>query len=143
MFCKHCGNALDPAAKFCPACGTRCQAEAPGTCPSCGAELTPGAKFCTSCGFAVAPDEPKAAPETPAFDPSEQKSRLAAALLAILLGSLGIHNFYLGYVGKGIAQILLTPCCGIGAIWAFIEGIMILTGGITTDSRGIPLKKDC
>ncbi len=143
MFCKHCGHTLEQDAKFCPSCGTRCQEETPGRCLSCGTELAPGVKFCPSCGFAVATGAPKAEPQAPAFDPSEQKSKLAAALLAILLGSLGIHNFYLGYIGKGIAQILLTPVCGIGAIWAFIEGILILTGNITTDSRGIPLKKDC
>ena len=35
------------------------------------------------------------------------KSRLAYILLAILLGTLGIHNFFAGYTGKGIAQLLM------------------------------------
>jgi len=36
------------------------------------------------------------------------KTRLAYILLALFLGGLGIHNFYAGYTGKGVAQLLLT-----------------------------------
>jgi TM2 domain-containing membrane protein YozV len=70
-----------------------------------------------------------------------QKSKVVAGILGILLGSLGIHRFYLGYTGIGIAQIAVTILtCGIGAIWGFIEGILILVGsGITTDAQGRPL----
>lgn len=60
-----------------------------------------------------------------------QRSKIAAGLLAIFLGSLGIHNFYLGNTGKGVAQLLITLLTfGIGAIvtgvWSLIEGILIL-----------------
>lgn len=34
------------------------------------------------------------------------KSKLAAGLLGIFLGSLGVHNFYLGYTTKGLIQLL-------------------------------------
>ncbi|MHA7264280.1 TM2 domain-containing protein [Arthrobacter sp. TMN-37] len=74
----------------------------------------------------------------------EQKSRLVAGLLGVLLGSLGIHRFYLGYVGIGIAQIVVTIVTfGLGAIWGFIEGIMILVGAesFRRDARGVPLKE--
>ena len=74
-----------------------------------------------------------------------QKSKLAAGLLGIFLGSLGVHNFYLGYTGKAIAQLLISVLtCGFGAvasgIWGLVEGILILTGSITKDAKGIPLK---
>ncbi len=74
-----------------------------------------------------------------------QKSKLAAGLLGIFLGSLGVHNFYLGYTGKAIAQLLISLLtCGFGAvasgIWGLVEGILILTGSITKDAKGIPLK---
>ena len=71
-----------------------------------------------------------------------EKSRIAAGILGILLGGLGIHRFYLGYVGIGIAQIAVTIVTfGIGAIWGLIEGILILTGsGITKDAKGRPLR---
>jgi len=72
------------------------------------------------------------------------KSKVAAGILGILIGSLGIHRFYLGYTGIGIAQILVTfITCGLGGLWGFIEGILILTGSsITTDANGIPLRDD-
>ncbi len=74
-----------------------------------------------------------------------QKSKLAAGLLGIFLGSLGVHNFYLGYTGKAIAQLLISLLtCGFGAvasgIWGLVEGILILTGSISKDAKGIPLK---
>ena len=72
------------------------------------------------------------------------KSKLAAGLLGILLGSLGVHNFYLGYNNKAIAQLLITVLsCGalsvISSIWGIVEGIKILTGEINTDANGVPL----
>lgn len=81
-------------------------------------------------------------PPPPAY---EQKSKMAAGLLGIFLGSLGIHNFYLGYTGKALAQLLISLLtCGFGAaitgIWGLIEGIMILTGSIAVDGKGVPLK---
>ncbi len=36
------------------------------------------------------------------------KSQLIAAILAFFLGTLGIHNFYLGYKKKGMTQLLLS-----------------------------------
>ncbi len=75
----------------------------------------------------------------------EQKSKIAAGILGILLGALGIHNFYLGYTGKAVAQLLISLLsCGmltiVSEIWGLIEGIMILTGSINVDAKGIPLK---
>lgn len=77
-----------------------------------------------------------------------QKSRLAAGLLAIFLGSLGVHNFYLGRTGIAVTQLLITVLTlGFGgilvSIWALIEGILILTRSpsFATDGRGIPLRE--
>ncbi|MFF5794305.1 NINE protein [Paeniglutamicibacter sp. NPDC012692] len=75
---------------------------------------------------------------------TEQKSRLAAGLLGILLGGLGIHRFYLGYTAIGILQIVVTVLTGgIGGLWGLIEGIMILVGSSSfrADARGVPLKE--
>lgn len=80
--------------------------------------------------------------------PVSQKSRVAAGVLAILLGSLGIHNFYLGFIGKGVAQLLITLLSfgilsWVSWIWALVEGICYLTGRDNPkwsfDARGIPL----
>ena len=70
------------------------------------------------------------------------KSKMTAGLLGIFLGSIGVHRFYLGYPGIGIAQIAVTFfTCGIGGIWGLIEGILILTGSpsFSTDAEGRPL----
>lgn len=76
----------------------------------------------------------------PQYD--NRKSKLAAGLLGILLGSIGVHRFYLGYTTIGVVQILVTCItCGFGAVWGFIEGILIIAGTtITTDADGRPLK---
>ena len=50
-------------------------------------------------------------------------------------------DLYLGYTNKGVTQILVTIfTCGIGSLWGFVEGIMILAGSINCDSDGVPLK---
>ena len=64
--------------------------------------------------------------------------------MGILVGFLGIHNFYLGYTGKGIAQLLISVLSlgllsPISGLWGLIEGILILTGSINVDATGIPL----
>ena len=67
------------------------------------------------------------------------KSRITAGILAILLGSLGIHAFYLGNTKKGIIHLVLSMT-GILALastgWAIAEGIMLLCGKINTDAEG-------
>jgi len=72
------------------------------------------------------------------------KSKIVAGVLGLLIGGLGIHRFYLGYTGIGIAQIFVTLfTCGLGSLWGFIEGVLILVGSsITTDANGIPLRND-
>lgn len=67
------------------------------------------------------------------------KSKVAAGLLAIFLGGLGIHKFYLGYTGPGLVFLLVNtigwvitifllglPNFALGII-ALIEGIIYLT----------------
>lgn len=78
-----------------------------------------------------------------------QKSKVAAALLAFLLGPIGIHNFYLGHTMRGIIQLVLTMLAlgsggeaigllYISGLWAFVEFILILTGSLK-DKAGRPL----
>ena len=62
-----------------------------------------------------------------------QKSKIVAGLLGLFLGTLGVHNFYLGYTGKAVAQLLLTLIGWIiligpiiSGIWALIEAVLIL-----------------
>ena len=65
------------------------------------------------------------------------KEWLTTLLLALFLGSLGVHRFYTGHTGIGIAQLLTLGGCGI---WALIDIIMIATGKFL-DANGQPLRK--
>ena len=82
------------------------------------------------------------------------KSKVAAALLAFFLGTLGVHNFYLGYNTRGIIQLVLTILgwftaifivglfiAGAVGLWAFVEFIMILVGagGYDRTAQGAPV----
>ena len=55
---------------------------------------------------------------------SGDKSFLVALLLSILVGSLGVDRFYLGYIGLGLLKLLTLGGFGI---WWLIDLIMIAT----------------
>ncbi|OQM49703.1 TM2 domain-containing protein [Bifidobacterium catenulatum] len=80
-----------------------------------------------------------------------QKSKIVAGLLGLFLGGLGVHNFYLGYTGKAVAQLLLTRIGWIiligpiiSGIWALIESVLILCSSYGSnwhrDGRGQELQ---
>jgi TM2 domain-containing membrane protein YozV len=109
-------------------------------CSTCGDVIKKHAEICPHCGVRVRP----AATAHSQLDPNiaySEKSRLAAGLLGIFLGGFGIHRFYLGSIGIGILQIILTIfTLGIASLWGFIEGIIIIAGGNWRDAHGRPLK---
>ena len=137
-------------------------------CPNCGASIPAGRNGCIKCGSVherpVAAAQPSAAPVpappigAPPLQPPQAgyaagapgaaypvavKSRIVAGIFGLLFGPLGVHNLYLGKIGLGIAQLLLTVCtCGWGLIltwpWTLIESIVIFTGGVK-DGQGRPL----
>ena len=63
-------------------------------------------------------------PPAPTLAPA--KSRVSYILLGIFLGAFGAHNFYAGYVSRGVAQLAITLCtlffgAVISWIWAIVE----------------------
>ncbi len=74
--------------------------------------------------------------------PDNQKSGIAFLILAFLLGSVGVHNFYAGYWMRGVAQALLTifgillglPIAGFVFVWVIVEMIVI-----RKDATGKPM----
>ena len=59
---------------------------------------------------------------------TSENKKMIAGVLALVIGSLGIHKFILGYQKEGIIQIIITVVtCGAGGIVGLIEGIIYLT----------------
>ena len=116
---------------------------AENVCPQCGAPIDPGATECKFCGEKLAVQQAaqqvqqpqpqvviqQAAPQqvymtgiNPAWP---VKSKVAAGILAIFLGGIGVHKFYMGKIGMGILYLLFC-WTGIPACIGFIEGIIYL-----------------
>jgi TM2 domain-containing membrane protein YozV len=73
--------------------------------------------------------------------PQAVKYKYVAAVLALFLGFTGLHRFYLGFYKLGFAQLAVTAATvGYGALWGFIEAVLLFTGHINKDAKGRPLK---
>ena len=83
-------------------------------CSTCGEIIRKEAEICPKCGVRQA------------VQGTSLSRRLAAGILAILLGAFGVHSFYLGKIGSGIIRLLFC-WTGIPAVIALIEGIIYLT----------------
>lgn len=122
-------------------------------CPQCGAPYTPGAAHCQYCGEPLPQQAPppRQAYQQPVYQAPPVyvppvyanginplwplKSKVAAGLLALFLGGLGIHKFYLNKAGQGVVYLLFC-WTGIPAIVGFIEGIIYLC----TDDQSFMIK---
>ena len=115
-------------------------------CPNCGAPLEEGSNVCPHCGSIVGPEPAQNQYQQPqyqqpqyqqpqyqqqpvyqnfGYQPLPAKSKIAAGLLHLLIGGIGVGNFYMGQIGLGIVDILFC-WTGIPSIVNFIRGIIIL-----------------
>jgi hypothetical protein len=69
--------------------------------------------------------------------PRSDKSRVTAGVLNLFLP--GVGRFYLGYAAHGALQFI-TCFCGIGFLWAWIDALYILMGGLKYDGYGRLMK---
>lgn len=159
MYCENCGMVVSDNNNFCPNCGVKVK-KTILKCENCGTDVKEYDTVCDKCGKVIEREKYKqsegsSTSEAPPVYTSangtntsqntnvnkKQKSKVVAGILGVLVGPFGVHRFYLGYIGIGIVQLILTfLTCGISSLWGFIEGILILCGvGITEDADGVPL----
>ena len=100
-FCTNCGTALANDAQACPACGAPSVPPAPQPTAPPQQSSEQQAPNQGQVPPYQQPTPPQYAPVPPGYQP---KSKVSAGVLALLLGSLGIHNFYLGYTNKRLIQ---------------------------------------
>lgn len=116
MFCKYCGQKIESTAAYCSYCGARQN----------NAEIEQQPIVINNVIQSAALDAT-----------TSEKSKIAALVLCIFLGGLGVHRFYVGKIGTGILWLLTAGVFGIGWI---IDIIMILCNGFK-DSHDMPLCK--
>jgi len=103
-------------------------------CNACGAKTNSLAEICVTCGAKLSQTGQPLGNVSP-------KSRAALSILAFFLGELGIHRFYVGKIGTGIAMLLLAiigystlaffigiPFLVVLGIWNLIDFIMAVVG---------------
>lgn len=112
MYCSKCGAGIDDEAIVCPKCG------------------------CPTKNYGVPQFQPQQGSQYAAHNDASPKSRTVALVLAIFLGWIGVHRFYLGKVGTGVLWLLTGGCLGIG--W-FVDIILIACGSMR-DVDGSPVR---
>ncbi|MDO8530932.1 MAG: TM2 domain-containing protein [Dehalococcoidia bacterium] len=114
-------------------------------CPDCGKQVSPEAVSCPGCGRPVkgvgnaagsvisdsgVTSQLQTKPAPVIVNPV--KSRGTFIILGVLLGWLGIHNFYAGYYARGAVQLLIAVVLGwlivglvINIVWVVFELVAV------------------
>jgi len=103
--------------------------------PPAAAVETPQVSFPQPAKKATAPRTKRTAAAADDETDCSQRSRLVSGFLGIFLGPLGIHRFYLGYWGVGLAMLATAGGCGL---WSLIDAVFVMTGRVP-DADGRPL----
>lgn len=110
-------------------------------CPKCGQPMPEGTAHCPNCEKENADEQSQFSQPENTIIPAEEvkadqtgvspKSRLCAMLLGIFLGPYGVSNFYLGKIGRGLAQCLIY-CFGFILYAVSIFGAAFHSGNMLT-----------
>jgi len=121
--CLNCGEVIAADAEVCPECGvnqsTQLQAgfgdrdENQRYCVNCGELIHLQAEICPECGYS----QPRLRGQG-----TRETDQIAAGLLAILLGSFGVHKFYQGNTRNGVLYLCF--------FWTTVPGLLGVVEGI-------------
>ena len=116
-------------------------------CHACGQTIDPRAEICPHCGvrqFYPQPQQQASPPNqqlgglfsaTPGFSKANEK-RIIAGICGVLVGSLGIHKFILGYQNAGVTMASTTAICVVVSLISGMApvpiGVTIVVGLLTT-----------
>lgn len=130
MKCEYCDNPVPNGATRCPSCGAAVELnDQAGRAARQMSEQTRSVNHPSVNSFSIDP-----------YLYVEKKSRIIYVVLAIVFGELGVHNFYAGYIGRGVAQLLITILSfgllfWFSWLWAIIEICIV-----RRDGRSIPFE---
>ncbi|USZ72185.1 TM2 domain-containing protein [Natronosalvus halobius] len=123
--CINCGDEIDDQASVCPSCGVNQSISLEGGhgerganekyCVDCGSLITKQAELCPECGTR----------QPASSGGSSNSDKIAAGVLALLLGGIGAHKFYQGNMKLGVLYLCFF-WTGIPPILGLIEGILML-----------------
>ncbi|WP_121822181.1 TM2 domain-containing protein [Halostella salina] len=123
--CINCGGEINDNAEVCTNCGVNQSTDLEGRhkdraedekyCVECGELIYKQAEICPECGVKQ--------PST--YESDSDSEQVAAGILAILLGGIGVHKFYQGNTKNGIIYLCFF-WTGIPALLGLVEGILIL-----------------
>jgi TM2 domain-containing membrane protein YozV len=116
MYCTNCGKEVTVQAVACPDCGVPPRLEKK-YCPNCASPTQANQAMCTKCGTSLVRGSVSAG----------AKNKLTAGLLAIFLGWLGFHKFYLGYTQEGLIMLLLSLVLGVATLGVATGVIIIIS----------------
>ncbi len=141
--CERCGAMNRDNVSTCIECGAPLVAPKQAVeqvvyqkhCINCNRLMNANLNQCPFCGANQSMQPYSAAAAT--YQVTGTHSKIVAALLAIFLGGLGAHKFYLGQGGQGVLYLLFCWTF-IPSIVGFIEGIMYLGMSDTAFNQKYP-----
>ncbi len=134
MFCRNCGNEVQGIAIACMKCGCNPN-EGTNYCPNCGASTTEKQIVCVKCGVGLKEEVETKRTSTKKSTKRRRppKDKTAAGLLAVFLGELGAHQFYLGNAAVGWIRLIIFAVASI----MYVNGVAnaedgpLFVGGLT------------
>lgn len=119
MYCRCCGKELNANMGICMGCGVPV-GKGKNFCPACGTPTNEEAVMCVNCGVGFIPPT--------LTQPKGAKSRVAAGILAIFFGCLGVHNFYINRNKRAVVQLLLSLTLVVDFIAAMVVDAVYIAG---------------